>query len=116
MADSEAGVGSAAPAVRPSMSDCFTALFENVQEGAALHELVLDAAGEPIDYRIVDVNPQFEKQTGLRRCELAGKLASQLFGASPPPMLAELVAVARDRTPRRAEVVLPPLGRQLCVS
>ncbi|HEY5957226.1 MAG TPA: PAS domain-containing protein, partial [Polyangiaceae bacterium] len=56
-----------------SLSERFTSLFVHMHEGVAIHELVYDAAGEPIDYRILDVNPQFEAHTGLRRESIIGK-------------------------------------------
>src|SRR5512133_2971496 len=42
-------------------------LFEEMTEGFALHEIIQDANGKPVDYRFIDVNPAFEKQTGLKR-------------------------------------------------
>ena len=42
----------------------FHALFENMIEGVALHEILYDAAGTPIDYVILDVNPMFLTHTG----------------------------------------------------
>jgi PAS domain S-box-containing protein len=47
-------------------------LFEEMFEGFALHEIILDENQEPIDYRFLDINPAFEKQTGLRREEIIG--------------------------------------------
>jgi PAS domain-containing protein len=51
----------------------FAALFEHMEEGVALHELVLDANGTPIDYLTLDVNPQFEAYTGARRSAVVGR-------------------------------------------
>ncbi|HWR26163.1 MAG TPA: PAS domain S-box protein, partial [Methanosarcina sp.] len=48
-------------------------LFETITEGFALHEIILDENGKPCDYRFIDVNPAFEKLTGLKRVELIGK-------------------------------------------
>jgi len=33
-------------------------LFENMAEGVALHEMIFDGAGHPVDYRILNVNKQ----------------------------------------------------------
>ena len=38
----------------------FHSLFDTMNEGVALHELVLDELGNPTDYVILDVNPAFE--------------------------------------------------------
>jgi PAS domain-containing protein len=36
-------------------------------EGFALHEIVTDEQGRPVDYRFLNVNPAFERLTGLKR-------------------------------------------------
>ena len=36
-------------------------LFNAMNEGFSLHELITDDHGEPMDYRFIDVNPSFEK-------------------------------------------------------
>ncbi|MFZ6031129.1 MAG: PAS domain S-box protein [Chloroflexota bacterium] len=51
----------------------YRGLFEHMQEGAALHEIICDPAGKPIDYRFLEVNPAFEKLTGLKAEALIGK-------------------------------------------
>jgi PAS domain S-box-containing protein len=53
----------------------------------ALGETVFDANGKPIDYRIVDVNPAYERLTGQRAADAVGKLVSELN----PQMRRELV-------------------------
>ena len=41
-------------------------LFEAMNEGFALHEIICDDGGRPCDYRFLEVNPAFERQTGLK--------------------------------------------------
>ncbi|HEY5957886.1 MAG TPA: PAS domain-containing sensor histidine kinase, partial [Polyangiaceae bacterium] len=43
-----------------------------------LHELICDDSGAPIDYRYLDVNPAFERITGIRAAEAVGKTVRQL--------------------------------------
>ena len=43
----------------------FRTLFENLTEGVALHEMIYDENGKAVDYRILDINPSYEKHTGL---------------------------------------------------
>ena len=45
----------------------YRALFNSMIEGFALHEIICDEKGEPFDYRFLDINPAFEKLTGLKR-------------------------------------------------
>ena len=44
-------------------------LFETLIEGFCTIEVMFDAAGKPIDYRFLEINPAFERQTGLRDAE-----------------------------------------------
>ncbi len=54
-------------------------LFEEMIDGFALHELILDEAGRPADYRFLAVNPAFERQTGLRAADLIGRRVLELM-------------------------------------
>jgi PAS domain S-box-containing protein len=49
------------------------ALFENMSEGCGLHEVICDEAGNPCDYRFIEVNPAFERLTGLTREKVVGR-------------------------------------------
>src|SRR6187551_1288786 len=53
-----------------------SALFQEIDEGFCLAEIVLDADGYPCDYRFLEVNPQFEAMTGLQ--DAAGRTALEL--------------------------------------
>jgi len=53
-------------------------------EGFSLNEIVYDEAGKPCDYRILEINPSFERLTGLKREVAIGNLASQLVPGLEP--------------------------------
>jgi two-component system, cell cycle sensor histidine kinase and response regulator CckA len=48
-------------------------MFKELMSAVALHEIICDADGKPIDYRFLDVNPMFEAMTGLKRADIIGK-------------------------------------------
>lgn len=48
-------------------------VFENMIDGLALHEMIYDEQGNPVDYRFIAVNPAFERLTGLKRDDIVGK-------------------------------------------
>lgn len=54
----------------------YRTLFESIDEGFCVVEVLLDANDTPIDYRILEVNPIFEQQAGLQ--DAIGKTARQL--------------------------------------
>ena len=51
-----------------------------MNESFAVHEIVFDTLGNAEDYRILDVNPAFERITGIPRERAIGTLASELYG------------------------------------
>jgi PAS domain S-box-containing protein len=44
----------------------YRTLFESIDEGFCIIEMLFDHAGAPIDYRFLEVSPSFEKQTGIK--------------------------------------------------
>ncbi len=52
-------------------------LFENMTVGFALHEMIYDATGKPVDYRFLEMNPAFEKLTGMSAARLLGKTVKE---------------------------------------
>jgi len=54
-------------------------LFENMSSGFSFHEIVLDKYGNPIDYIFKDVNPAFEKLTGLKKEDIIDKRVKEIL-------------------------------------
>jgi PAS domain S-box-containing protein len=54
----------------------YRTLFETLIEGFCTIEMIFDANGKPVDYRFLEINPAFEKQTGLHNAQ--GKLMRDL--------------------------------------
>ena len=54
-------------------------LFNAIQEGFSLHEIVTDGAGLPVDYRFLAVNPAFEQLTGIPRERWLGRTAREVL-------------------------------------
>jgi PAS domain S-box-containing protein len=55
----------------------YRTLFNSIDEGFCVIELLADGRGKTIDYRYLEVTPSFERQTGLRN--VTGKRARKLF-------------------------------------
>ena len=51
----------------------YSDLFHNMAEGFALHEIICNGQGQPVDYRFLKVNPAFEQLTGLRAEQIIGR-------------------------------------------
>jgi PAS domain S-box-containing protein len=54
----------------------YRTLFETLIEGFCTVEMIFDAAGKPVDYRFLEINPAFASQTGLHDAQ--GKLMRDL--------------------------------------
>ncbi|WP_205503860.1 PAS domain S-box protein [Rufibacter psychrotolerans] len=57
-------------------TDKYQALFNSIDEGLSVLEMIYDDAGKPVDMRCVEVNPAFERITSFKN--IAGRLCSEL--------------------------------------
>jgi hypothetical protein len=54
----------------------YRSLFESMDQGFCVLEMIFDEEGQPMDYRFLEYNPVFEQQTGLQ--DAIGKTAGEL--------------------------------------
>ena len=59
--------------------DFFQSLFEQMRHGFALHEILCDSKGKPVDYRFLYVNPAFESMTGLHSGDLKNRTVREIM-------------------------------------
>ncbi len=59
-------------------------LFNGMIDGFALHEIISDENGTPVDYRFLEVNPSFERLTGLKSDNLIGKTVLEVMPNTEP--------------------------------
>ncbi len=94
----------------------YRVLFTRMVEGSALHDMVYDTSGNPIDYRIVDVNPAFEATLGIKREEVIGKTSREAYGVDVPPYLDLYARVAGTGQPEWFEVYFAPMKKHFAIS
>ncbi len=94
----------------------FHSLFSSMTEGVALHQITYSPEGQPVNYRIVDANPSFESQTGLKIKDIRGQLATEAYQTDPPPYWEEYEKVARTGEPYSFESYFQPLGKTFAIS
>lgn len=61
------------------IKDKYITLFENMEEGFALHEIVVNDEGIPIDYIFLEMNNAFEKITGLKAKNIKNKRIKEVL-------------------------------------
>lgn len=81
----------------------YRSLVETMHQGLALHEMIYDASGRPIDYRFIEVNKSFEEMTGLRRDDIIGKRVLEVLPQTEPYWIEQYGAVAISGEPRVME-------------
>lgn len=54
----------------------YRTLFNSIDEGFCVVEVLVDSDNIPVDYRVLEINPVFEQQTGIQQA--VGKTARQL--------------------------------------
>jgi signal transduction histidine kinase len=89
----------------------YHSLFNGMTEGFALHELICDEAGVPVDYRFLAINPAFERLTGLKREAVEGRLKCEVLPGDDPFWLEIYGRVALTGEPARFENHSAALGR-----
>lgn len=50
---------------RRRVEEDYRTLFREMLDGFALHKIISDPEGYPVDYRFLVINPAFERMTGL---------------------------------------------------
>ena len=102
-------------AERKATESRFHSLFDNMTEGVALHDVVIDQ-GVPVDYRIIDVNDSYLKTLGVPRDHVVGRLSSEVYGTDTPPYFAEYAGVIVNRKPISFETYFPPMDKHFTIS
>ncbi|SHI10674.1 PAS domain S-box-containing protein [Desulfofustis glycolicus DSM 9705] len=86
-------------------------LFENLTVGFALHEMIYDRDGRPVDYRYIEVNPAFEQLTGTRAENLIGRTVSEVMPETEHYWIEAYGTVALTGTPMSYQNYSREVGR-----
>jgi PAS domain S-box-containing protein len=91
-------------------------LFQQMQEGVALHEIILDDQGAPINYRYISVNPAFERLTGLAAEDVIGRTVLDVLPGTEPYWIETFGKVALTGEPLRVTNYTRELDKTVEVS
>ncbi|WP_342766198.1 response regulator, partial [Methanocalculus sp.] len=89
----------------------FNLLFKHMNAGFALHEILLDTSGKPIDYRFLAINTAFEKLTGLSADTLIGRTVREVMPGTEEYWISTYGEVALTGASRQFEDYSAALGK-----
>ena len=78
-------------------------LFERMQDGFVLFELITSQDGRPKDYKFLTVNPAFEKMTGIKLENTIGKTINEVISDIDASWTAEFEKAVIQGKPARFE-------------
>ena len=88
----------------------YRTLFNSIDEGFCIFEMIFDSHGRAVDYRFLKVNPAFERHTGL--CDAVGKTMREFAPAHEEHWFEIYGRVAMTGEPVRFERPASQLGGQ----
>jgi PAS domain S-box-containing protein len=95
----------------------FRSFFENMIYGVAIHEIVLDAEGRPVDYVFLDANKAFGRLTGLDPASIIGRRVTETIPGIEATGLIDIYGkLALGGEPVVFEQYVEQLGRYYLVS
>jgi PAS domain S-box-containing protein len=102
-------------ALRNSESS-YQMLFDKMVDGFALHEILCNEAGQPVDYRFLAVNPSFERLTGLKAQAVVGRTAREVIPEIEAFWIETYGRVALTGEPASFERYERQMGRHFAVA
>ncbi|MFC4358411.1 GAF domain-containing protein [Halobium salinum] len=89
----------------------YRSLFEEIDEGFALCELVRDADGTVSDLQYLELNEAFEELTGVGRTDAEGRLLTEVFPGQDESLFEQCRGVVETGEPERVETYVPANDR-----
>jgi diguanylate cyclase (GGDEF)-like protein/PAS domain S-box-containing protein len=98
-----------------SSEERFRALMETSINAIALHEILTDEQGRPIDYRFLEVNRAFEELTGLSADKLVGRTVLEVMPDTEPIWIETYGEVALTGATKELEDFSQAIGKYFSV-
>jgi two-component system cell cycle sensor histidine kinase/response regulator CckA len=95
--------------------DRFRNLFQSMDEGFTLCEMIHNEVGRPVDFRFLEVNPAFSRQTGLPVEQVLGRTVNEVIPDLGNRWIELYERVMCTGQPERIEGRVESLSRQLSV-
>ena len=89
----------------------FRTLVRGMQQGLAVHEIIIDDNDKVVDYRFLDVNDSFERITGLKKEDIIGRTVLEVLPDTENYWIEQYGQVALTGEPLFYENFSRELGR-----
>ncbi|MEJ2540170.1 MAG: PAS domain S-box protein [Gemmatimonadota bacterium] len=89
----------------------YRSLFNSMQDAFSLQEIIHDEDGNACDYRFLEVNPAFEKMTGIPASEWIGRTVREVLPGTEAHWIQLCGEVAHTGVPARVEEYSQDLDR-----
>lgn len=86
-------------------------IYNNIEQGISVHEIIYDDNNLPLDYKIIDTNQAYEKILGISSEEAVDSLASDLYKAERAPYLNYYSKVVETEEPITSEEYYQPMDK-----
>jgi diguanylate cyclase (GGDEF)-like protein/PAS domain S-box-containing protein len=90
-------------------------LYTQMDQGLALHKIIVDDAGNPIDYTFVEINESYTKIVGLSADQVLGKSVKEVMPGVEPYWITEYGRVALTGKPSYYENFNAATGKHYAV-
>ncbi len=94
----------------------FRRLISQMQQGLAVHEIILDEDGTPVDYRFISANKSFERITLMKVDEIIGKTVREVIPDIDSKWIAIYGRVALTGEPVQLEDYIPAIDKYYSIS
>jgi PAS domain S-box-containing protein len=89
----------------------YRTLISTMTHGFALHEIICDEAGTPVNYRFLEINAAFEEMTGLKSDDIIGKTVLEVLPQTEACWIETYGRVALTGTPARVDNFATHIGK-----
>ena len=82
-------------------------MFDGMQEAFFLSEALRDDSGRIVDFRFLEVNPAFERQSGMREGDTLGHTLREMIPGVPGQIMDAFAQVVETGEPTQFEFAVP---------
>ncbi len=90
-------------------------LFEEMQEGCSINEIITDADGQVVDFRVLEANAAYERHVGVKPERVIGRTIREVFPDADRQQIARMASVVQTGEPQSWEYFSPTINRYLRV-